>query len=209
MKSRIAIAAFLAAGLLGATAYAGNRDRDIIGDLIDAGITAALARQYAHSAGFDGYSSLPPGIRKNLMRGKPLPPGIAKKVRSGAFLERLPRYSGYEWQTAGTDLILVSIATGVIADILYDVFDWSSAGAVQGMNSRLMVTVGGPHITEFEEHFARWLPVALLTSTAATRVISETMANTGQNGHLFIFMVGPFIVGFIWHHAGFLHCFGA
>lgn len=73
------------------------------------------------------------------------------------------------------------------------------------MNSRLMVTVGAPHIIELEEHCASWLPVALLTSTAATRVISETMANTGQNGHLFIFMVGPFLSGVIWRHAGFLH----
>ncbi len=91
--------------------------------LLDSGITAALAREYARAAGFTGYSELPPGIRKNLMRGKPLPPGIAKKVQSGAFLERLPRHPGYEWQTAGAELILVSVVTGVIADILYDVFN--------------------------------------------------------------------------------------
>lgn len=152
MRSRIAMVAFLAAGLLGALAHAappegkgpghnrgehagqpgkGNqgqgrghyRERDSLGALIDAGITAALARQYARSAGVSDYSSLPPGIRKNLMRGKPLPPGIARKVQSNAFLDRLPRHPGYEWQVAGTDLILVAIATGVIADILYDVFD--------------------------------------------------------------------------------------
>lgn len=93
------------------------------GALVEAGITAALAREYARQAGLSGYSELPPGIRKNLMRGKPLPPGIAKKVQSGAFLERLPRHSGYEWRTAGTELILVSVVTGVIADILYGVFD--------------------------------------------------------------------------------------
>lgn len=99
------------------------RGQDALGTLVNAGISAVLAREYAHHAGLTGYRDLPPGIRKNLMRGKPLPPGIAKKVRSGAFLERLPRHSGYEWQTAGTDLILVSVATGVIADILLDVFD--------------------------------------------------------------------------------------
>lgn len=91
--------------------------------LVDAGISAVLAREYAHHAGLSGHRDLPPGIRKNLMRGKPLPPGIAKKVRSGALLERLPRHPGYEWQSAGTDLILVSVATGIIADILLDVFD--------------------------------------------------------------------------------------
>jgi len=82
-----------------------------------------LARDYARQAGLTGYRDLPPGIRKNLARGKPLPPGIARKVAPGAFLDRLPRHQGYEWQMAGTDLILVSVATGVIADILLDVFD--------------------------------------------------------------------------------------
>lgn len=91
--------------------------------LVNAGISAVLAREYAQHAGLTGYRDLPPGIRKNLMRGKPLPPEIARQVRSSAFLDRLPRHPGYEWQTAGTDLILVSVATGVIADILLDVFD--------------------------------------------------------------------------------------
>lgn len=97
--------------------------QNLIGNLVYAGISAIQAREYARSAGFQGYSKLPPGIRKNLMRGKPLPPGIAKKVRSGAFFDALPQHPGYEWQTAGSELILVSIATGIIADILYDVFD--------------------------------------------------------------------------------------
>lgn len=59
----------------------------------------------------------------NLARGKPLPPGIAKKMVPGSLLGRLPRHPGYEWRIAGTDLILISVATAVIADILYDVFD--------------------------------------------------------------------------------------
>ncbi|HDZ56904.1 MAG TPA: hypothetical protein ENI17_06660 [Pseudomonas xinjiangensis] len=100
-----------------------HRDRDLLDSLLDAGITATRAREYARTANFNGYAELPPGIRKNLKRGKPLPPGIAKKVQSGAFLDRLPRHPGYEWRTAGTELILVSVVTGVIADILYDVFD--------------------------------------------------------------------------------------
>lgn len=98
------------------------RDGDIYADLVYAGITAALAREYALDFGFGGYSSLPPGIRKNLARGKPLPPGIAKKMVPGSLLGRLPRHPGYEWRIAGTDLILISVATAVIADILYDVF---------------------------------------------------------------------------------------
>lgn len=41
----------------------------------------------------------------------------------GSLLGRLPRYPGYEWRVAGTDLILVAVATAVVADVLYDVFD--------------------------------------------------------------------------------------
>ncbi|UII73420.1 RcnB family protein [Pseudomonas sp. HN11] len=66
--------------------------------------------------------SLPPGIQKNLARGKPLPPGIAKKL-DGRLLGRLPHYDGYEWQQAGTDLILVAIASGLIYEVLNGAFD--------------------------------------------------------------------------------------
>lgn len=66
-------------------------------------------------------ATLPPGIRKNLARGKPLPPGIARKLDS-RLPGRLPHYDGYEWQRAGTDLLLV-IATGVIQEVQHDVLD--------------------------------------------------------------------------------------
>jgi hypothetical protein len=99
------------------------RGGDSYAGLVYAGITAALARSYARDYDLGGYSSLPPGIRKNLARGKPLPPGIAKKLVPGPLLGRLPRYEGYEWRVAGTDLVLIAIATAVVADVLYDVFD--------------------------------------------------------------------------------------
>jgi hypothetical protein len=66
--------------------------------------------------------ALPPGIQKNLARGKPLPPGIAKKL-DGRLLGHLPRYDGYEWQQVGTDLILVAIASGIIYEVLNGAFD--------------------------------------------------------------------------------------
>lgn len=66
--------------------------------------------------------ALPPGIQKNLARGKPLPPGIAKKL-DGHLLGRLPHYEGYEWQQAGTDLILVALASGLIYEVLNGAFD--------------------------------------------------------------------------------------
>ncbi|MBI6954043.1 anti-virulence regulator CigR family protein [Pseudomonas sp. CCOS 191] len=66
--------------------------------------------------------ALPPGIQKNLARGKPLPPGIAKKL-DGRLLGHLPRYDGYEWQQVGTDLILVAITTGIIYEVLNGALD--------------------------------------------------------------------------------------
>ena len=85
------------------------RDGDAYAGLVYAGITAALARRYALDAGLGGYEALPPGI--------------AKKMVPGPLLGRLPRYDGYEWRVAGADLILISVATAVVADVLYDVFD--------------------------------------------------------------------------------------
>lgn len=65
--------------------------------------------------------SLPPGIAKNLARGKPLPPGIAKNF-DNRLLGQLPRYDGYEWKQVGRDIVLVT-ATGIIYEILRNVLD--------------------------------------------------------------------------------------
>lgn len=65
--------------------------------------------------------ALPPGVQKNLARGKPLPPGIGKKL-DGRLAKQLPHYEGYEWRQAGTDLILVSLASGIIYEVLNGAF---------------------------------------------------------------------------------------
>ncbi|KGD92107.1 membrane protein [Achromobacter sp. RTa] len=101
----------------------GSGSGDVNVTLRHAGITISTARGYAQEYGLSGYSSLPPGVRKNLARGKPLPPGIAKKMVPGPMLARLPVYPGYEWRVAGSDLILVAVATAIVADVLFDVFD--------------------------------------------------------------------------------------
>ena len=80
------------------------------------------ARRYAMDTGAHGYKPLPPGIRKNLARGKPLPPGIAKRYAPAPMVSRLPVHPGHEWRVVGTDLVLVAIATAVVVDILLDVF---------------------------------------------------------------------------------------
>ncbi|MFP6848178.1 MAG: anti-virulence regulator CigR family protein [Pseudomonas sp.] len=66
--------------------------------------------------------ALPPGITKNLAKGKPLPPGIAKNFDS-RLQGRLPHYDGYEWKQMGTDMVLVTIATGIIYEVLHNILD--------------------------------------------------------------------------------------
>ncbi|MBU0914010.1 MAG: RcnB family protein [Gammaproteobacteria bacterium] len=90
---------------------------------VSAGISVTDARALAKRYKLTGQSALPPGIRKNLARGKPLPPGIAKKSVPAAMLAELPQHQGYEWQVVGTDVVLVSIATAVITDVLIDVLN--------------------------------------------------------------------------------------
>lgn len=67
--------------------------------------------------------SLPPGIRKNLARGKPIPPGIAMTRLPDGYVRHLPRYEGYEWRGYGTDLVLVHLLSNKIADVILDALD--------------------------------------------------------------------------------------
>jgi len=90
--------------------------------LVSASIAYDAARRLALEHHYTGYGALPPGVRKNLARGKPVPPGIAKRAVPGPMLGQLPRYPGYEWRVYGSDLVLVSVATAVVANVLHDVF---------------------------------------------------------------------------------------
>lgn len=85
-----------------------------------AGISQKEAKKYAKQYKFYGYKPLPPGIRKNMARGKPIPPGLAYNRLPAPYLATLPRYSGYEWRGYGSDLVLVSIASNLIADVIID-----------------------------------------------------------------------------------------
>lgn len=64
--------------------------------------------------------ALPPGIQRNLERGKPLPPGIAKRF-DGQLASQLPQYPGYEWERVGADVVLIEAATRIVVDVLVDV----------------------------------------------------------------------------------------
>ena len=62
---------------------------------------------------------LPPGIAKNLARGKPLPPGIAKQQLPADLLRELPPVpQGYDRVVVDGQVLLVDIATQVIADVI-------------------------------------------------------------------------------------------
>ena len=96
----------------------------------DAAIISAYYsnQENSHAGGKSGKSDkkgnrgLPPGISKNLARGKPLPPGIAKKFLPVELQERLPPVpDGYERIAVAGKILLVEIATQVIHDVLLDV----------------------------------------------------------------------------------------
>lgn len=74
-----------------------------VGHDVDVRVSFDHARHLALNYGLTGYDSLPPGIAKNLARGKPLPPGIAKKTVPADMLGQLPSYPGYEWRVVGDD----------------------------------------------------------------------------------------------------------
>ncbi len=65
---------------------------------------------------------LPPGIARNLARGKPLPPGIAKQYLPDDLVRLLPPPPrGYERIIVDGKILLVEVATRVIHDVLVDI----------------------------------------------------------------------------------------
>jgi hypothetical protein len=65
--------------------------------------------------------SLPPGIAKNLARGKPLPPGIAKRQLPQDLQARLEPRADVEVTIFGDRIVLLE-ASGLVVDILEGVF---------------------------------------------------------------------------------------
>jgi Ni/Co efflux regulator RcnB len=65
---------------------------------------------------------LPPGIARNLARGKSLPPGIAKQYLPQELQRALPAApAGYDRIIVDGKILLVEVATQVIHDVLMDV----------------------------------------------------------------------------------------
>ena len=64
---------------------------------------------------------LPPGIAKNLARGKPLPPGLAKSSLPYDLRRQLPPApSGYDRIVVAGKILLIEVATQVVRDVLTD-----------------------------------------------------------------------------------------
>jgi hypothetical protein len=64
---------------------------------------------------------LPPGIAKNVARGKPLPPGIAKRAVPPALLAQGPKVAPDITFTIAGDVV-VAMRNGLVVDILRNVF---------------------------------------------------------------------------------------
>jgi hypothetical protein len=65
--------------------------------------------------------ALPPGIARNLARGKRLPPGIAKREIPSGLRAQLPTRVGVEVSIFGDRIVLLE-ASGLVVDILEGVF---------------------------------------------------------------------------------------
>lgn len=101
--------------------HSGKSNKNVSDD-VDARVSFDHARHLALNYGLTGYDSLPPGIAKNLARGKPLPPGIAKKSVPASMLGQLPSYPGYEWRMVGDNLVLIALSTAIVTTIINGVF---------------------------------------------------------------------------------------
>ena len=67
--------------------------------------------------------SLPPGLQKHVNRTGHLPPGLEKQQLPGGLLSRLPKRSpDYERLLVGQDVMLVDQKTGLILDIMQNIF---------------------------------------------------------------------------------------
>lgn len=103
----------------------GDRLEDEIVDEVLDGIFGederTVIQRYSRTHGLTG-TSLPPGIAKNVARGKPLPPGIAKRGLPRDLDAKLPTLrEGLERVIVGDDVTIVETGTRIVVDVLEDV----------------------------------------------------------------------------------------
>jgi hypothetical protein len=67
--------------------------------------------------------SLPPGIARRLAKGKGLPPGIAKRIILPRTInDRLDLSRDIDIVVLGSDVVILDPLTGVVVDLLRDIF---------------------------------------------------------------------------------------
>ena len=100
----------------------GNRDRAETPAAVTLSVElkAQIGDFYSSRSG-STVAALPPGIRRRLERGKPLPPGIAKKTAPPELRSRLELPDGFEIVEVGLDIFLVEVATEIVHDVLMDI----------------------------------------------------------------------------------------
>jgi hypothetical protein len=64
---------------------------------------------------------LPPGIAKNLARGRKVPPGLLRMRVPDDLVAKLPPRAGMQWSVAGNVVLLVD-GSNVVRDILREMF---------------------------------------------------------------------------------------
>ena len=100
----------------------GNRERAVAPAEITLSVELkAQIEDFYSSRTESDVEALPPGIRRRLERGKPIPPGIAKKTAPPELQSRLELPDGYEIVEVGLDVLLVEVATNIIHDVLMDI----------------------------------------------------------------------------------------
>lgn len=78
-------------------------------------------RAFYTDRGVTGAEALPPGIRKRLARGKPLPPGIAKRPLPAGLRSHIGVPRGYDLVEVGLDVLVVEVGTAIVREVLKDV----------------------------------------------------------------------------------------
>jgi hypothetical protein len=130
MKTRLVVAAIggiLLAGLAG-QAWAQGRGRGQAAPKPREDVSATVVFRDHDRATFRDYfgthditaKALPPGIAKNVARGKPLPPGIAKRACPAGLVALAPREPGVTYYIVGDRV--VALRDGIVIDFLMDVF---------------------------------------------------------------------------------------
>jgi hypothetical protein len=107
--------------------HSGGDAAEVLAGAVITAFEVAIINDYLHQHRanlppvFAEAKPLPPGIAMKLARGGSMPPGIAKRYFPNNLLAQLPPRPGQEWLVVGTDILLISAATGIILDVLHDI----------------------------------------------------------------------------------------